>query len=113
LLFKSGTCNRMFWLRFELIRWMERRLSVRALYWALKPLASIHARFPLLKRKPQAVPLPDCLRTQSSACKAHPSRTLWHLTGKHLPEKISVHLQAYPEEYATGLVRRFSKPHGH
>lgn len=32
--------------------------------------------------------------------------------GKHLLEEISVHFQACPEECATGLVRRFSRPNG-
>jgi hypothetical protein len=78
-------------LRFLLIRWLERRLSVRSLYRILKPVAFAHAVFPLFKSKPPAEPLPDCLRTGKSGCTGRPPRTFWYLnrTLQYFPERLS------------------------
>ena len=81
---------RMSWLRFVLIRWMERRLSVQNLYRILTPMAFVHAAFPLLKGKPPSTPLPDCLATGTSMHAVRPSRTLWYLnrTLQNFPEQL-------------------------
>jgi hypothetical protein len=90
-LFKAGAGDRIYWLRFALIRWMERRLSVRSLYRILKPVAFAHAVFSLLKREPPAAPLPDWLQTGKSVCAERTHRTFWYLnrTLQYLPEQLS------------------------
>jgi hypothetical protein len=90
-LFSAKMDVRMSLLRFVLIRWMERGLSVRSLYRILKLVAFAHAAFPLFKRKPPSAPLPDCLGTGKSVCEVRPSRSCWYLnrTLHYFPEQLS------------------------
>jgi hypothetical protein len=83
-------------LRLVLIRWLERRLSVRSLYKILKPIAFAHAVFTVLKGtvlkgKPPSVTLPDCLGTGKPVCAVRPGRTFLYLnrTLQYFPEQLS------------------------
>jgi len=80
----------LYWLRFVLIRWLERRLPVRNLYRILKPVAFTHAVFPLFKRQPPPAPVPDCLGTGKSVCPEHANRMSWFLnrTLQYFPDEL-------------------------
>lgn len=78
-------------LRFVIIRWLERRVSVRSLYRILMPLAFAHAAFPLFKQKPSSAPTPDGSGIGTSVCAMHPARTFryLHRTLQYFPEQLS------------------------
>jgi len=82
---------RLSWLRFGLVRLLERQLSVQSLYRILRPVAIVHAAFPLFRRRAPPLPLPGCLATgkPSIASAAGRSATYLNRTLHYFPEQLS------------------------
>lgn len=78
-------------LRSVVIRWTERRLSVRRLYRIFMPAAFVHAAFPLFKRMPPTAGLPDCFGTGKDVPAKRSSRAFSYLnrTLEYFPERLT------------------------
>ena len=81
---------RLSWLRYTVVRLLERQLSVPALYRLLRPVAIVHAAFPLFRRNPPPS-LPECLAggQSSGAERAGRSAAYLNRTLQYFPEQLS------------------------
>lgn len=82
---------RLSWLRFGLVRLLERQLSVQSLYRILRPVAIVHAAFPLFRRRATLLALPGCLATgkRLGALRAGRSAVYLNRTLHYFPEQLS------------------------
>jgi hypothetical protein len=75
-------------LYFHFFRWMERRLSVRSLYWVFGGYARVRSA---LQRNLDSVPLPACLAVEKPAQAIRASRRQCYLNQmlEYMPERLA------------------------